>query len=111
MNFNDAIKKFEEELACTDAFVILKKDMGELIKENSNFSAVYLIIYKISRSHHLLYEDQAVSPENSSAAKEQMLGYLQALKQPINDGDVAKAYKVLSDISYDYFVTDKILGI
>jgi len=111
MNFSHVVKQFEDEPACTDAFVALKRNIGKLIEEDKAFSATYLIIYKISRSHHLLFEDQEISPSVSIAAKEQMLGYLKLLLTPISNRDLTSSYESLSQVSYDYFMTDKILGI
>lgn len=111
MNFSDVINQFEEEPPCTNSFVTLKKSMEKMIEEDPDFSAVYLIIYKISRSHHLLFEDQEISPSISLEAKEQMLGYLKLLKEPINDKDITQTHLKLSEVSFDYFMTDKILSI
>lgn len=111
MNFSDVVKQFADEPACTDAFVALKRNVGKLIEEDKEFATSYLIIYKISRSHHLLFEDQEISPSASISAKEQMIGYLKLLVEPICNRNLTLSYQKSSEVSYDYFMTDKILGI
>ncbi|MBE0402909.1 MULTISPECIES: hypothetical protein [Halomonadaceae] len=109
MKFIDAIEKFENFPACTDAFVKLKKDMNELIINDPDYAAVYLVIHDFSKKHHFYYEDQAVSPEVSDSAKKQMIEYLTRLKELVSNRNREAAFIALSAISHDYFTQGRVL--
>lgn len=108
-NFKDAISEFKDSPACTDAFVRLKLNMKILMQEDPENSAVYLIIYEFSRKHHIYYEDQAVSPETSKSAKDQMVGYLNLLEEAYVKHNKKLLFENLSGISYDYFTQGRVL--
>jgi hypothetical protein len=109
MKYKDVVKEFNERPACTDSFVFIKDSMELLIKENAKNSSVYFLLYTISRSHYVYYQDQEMNEDFSNAAKIQMAEYLSQIQTAFETDSSENLIGTTDKVSREYFTAHKTL--
>jgi len=109
MKFKNVVKRFNELPACTDSFVFIEESMEFLMKENSKNASVYFLLYTISRSHYVYYQDQEMHEDFSNAAKSQMAKYLSQIQNAFEIESNDNLLDTTDEISREYFTAHKTL--
>lgn len=110
MKFKSVFDNFKALSNGTDAFKCLKNICEALIIENNNSienSALFLI-YGFAKNYVLIYEDQEVTPEFASKAKNKLLDYMSELNSAIESKDPDMILSAMNNISRNHLQNSRI---
>ena len=107
-SLTEVIAQFENSLAGTDTYKVLKAACLNLIKQDPHHAAAYYPIFVFARSYVILYEEEAVTFETANKAKAQMLDYLKRIESALSSDSQEALLSSLNSIVLDYLQSERI---
>ena len=110
MTFQFLFEQFQALPSGSDSFKQVKNQCEQHIKTANSAleqSALFLI-YGFAKNYVLLYEDQAVTAEFSTAAKTQLLNYMQQLNTALQTQNKALILDSLNHVTQHYMLSSRV---
>lgn len=108
MKFSQVVENFSNCLPGTDAYVILRQEMLNLIKADPFAASAYFLISGFAKTYVMLYDDQEVKPEFAEESQHLMVSYLKVLEEALETGDKATLFEAMNAIVSNYEQSKKI---